>query len=537
MLPNSQTTHLESLLLIAYNNLHLQTIHSISAFRQLALRHTFTILPQPCLPPQDHALVQEYVGRVANSFLDTHGGLLCPGAPLSQWRSDQKARRRERWSGLKEYFEVLLQIPTARPVDEVMKNLAGVGRTRADSAPARLGGKEPARLPEMKRVAPTEVSESAFDVAALATSLDAKEDCDESHRLEDGDDDWDELMFKEDYRKANIVSLPRRIDPTESCGFLMGVDEDFQNVVCAVKCTSPLELQMHREDVHHIFGRKQQQEGETTSNHPPASQKHCKRKYKPFHILTAQTLLAHIMAPAPTPAPLPRNKMQTLEATLLRLSLSLRLPSQASTTFRHLATHHITTQVAIDILPLLPNAARDIGGELADTFMNIYSERLWPGRLSAAEGASGIARNYALGSDVAAYFGTLLQLPVPMPESVDSLVDGLMIRPDAAAGEGRPRSASAPPRLPTQPSSNAALNARMGHMQLDGEEWNCEDGHEDGGGKERVTPTRKGKQGALVCGIPIGLDEEGNNLECEEEFQSRATLNEHQKEDHGYTED
>ncbi|KAK5743987.1 hypothetical protein LTR17_002325 [Elasticomyces elasticus] len=244
MLPLHQTAQLERQLLLAYNTLHLRSIHSIPAFRQLALRHIFTILPQSCLPLQDHALVKEYAGKIANSFLDNYDSLLWPEAPLSQWRPDQKARRRERWSKLRGYFE----IPAARPVDGLMEQLAGVGRTRADSAPARLGDEQPARVPEEKPVVQAEV-----DVAAL--SLDAKEEDEESHGMDDENDDWDESMFKKEYRKANIVSLPPRIDPTEPCGFLMGVDEDFQNVFCAVKCTSPLELQMHREDVHHVFDR------------------------------------------------------------------------------------------------------------------------------------------------------------------------------------------------------------------------------------------------------------------------------------------
>ncbi|KAK3639332.1 hypothetical protein LTR56_012500 [Elasticomyces elasticus] len=254
MLSLHQTTRLEPLLLLAYNDLHLQTIHSISAFRRIALRHTFTILPQPCLSPQDHILVQYYAGRIANSFLDTYDDLLWTNDPLSQWRPDRKVRRRERWSGLREYFKLLLQIPARAPVDEVMENLAGVGRMRADSAPARLGGKEPAKLRDEKPVAQEEAPDGAFDVAALATSLDAAEDV-ESHEVDDEDDDWDESVFKKGYQHANIVSLPPCIDPTAPCGFLMGVDEDFQNVVCAVKCTSPLELQMHREDVHHVFDR------------------------------------------------------------------------------------------------------------------------------------------------------------------------------------------------------------------------------------------------------------------------------------------
>ncbi|KAK5674750.1 hypothetical protein LTS10_012486 [Elasticomyces elasticus] len=231
MAPLHQTAQLERQLLLAYNNLHLQTIHSISAFRQLALRHTFTILPQPCLPPQDHALVQYYAGRIANSLLDTYDGVLWPNAPLSQWRPDRKVRRRERWSGLREYFKLLLQIPAARPLDDVMEKLAGVGRTRADSAPARLGGKEPAKLrdedPPSSRdeqpVAQEEAPDGTFEVAALTTSLDAEEEDEEeeSHGLEAEDDDWDESVFKKEYRKADIVSLPPRVDPTAPCGFLM----------------------------------------------------------------------------------------------------------------------------------------------------------------------------------------------------------------------------------------------------------------------------------------------------------------------------
>ncbi|KAK3636403.1 hypothetical protein LTR56_014190 [Elasticomyces elasticus] len=252
MAPLHQTTHLERGLLLAYTKLQLQNIHSISAFRQLALRHTFTILPQPCLLLQDHALIQEYAAKIANSFLDTYDGLLWSDAPLSQWRPDQKARRRERWSKLRKYFEVLLHIPATRLVDEVMENLTGVGRTRADSAPAKLGGKEEAKLRDEQPVFREEAQDTALQIAAL--SLDAKDE-DETHELEAEDNDWDESMFKEGYRKADIVSLPPRIFPTEPCGFLMGVDEDFQNVFCAVKCTSSLELQMHREDIHHDFDR------------------------------------------------------------------------------------------------------------------------------------------------------------------------------------------------------------------------------------------------------------------------------------------
>ncbi|KAK5713601.1 hypothetical protein LTR15_011301 [Elasticomyces elasticus] len=257
MAPIHQTLHLEHLLLLAYNNLHLQTIHSISAFRQLALRHTFTILQQPSLPLEDHALIQGYAAKIANSFLDTYDGLLWPDAPLSQWRLDQKARRRERWSKLRKYFEVLLQIPAASPVDEVLEKLAGVGRTRADSAPAKLGGKEEAKLLDEQPGLKEEAPDGTFEVSALTKSLDAKEHEEEedSHGLEAEDDDWDESVFKKGYRKENIVSLPPRIDPTEPCGFLIGVDEDFQDLFCAVKCLSPLVLQMHREDVHHVFDR------------------------------------------------------------------------------------------------------------------------------------------------------------------------------------------------------------------------------------------------------------------------------------------
>ncbi|KAK4890604.1 hypothetical protein LTR27_010766 [Elasticomyces elasticus] len=231
MLSSNRTTHLEPLLLLAYNNLDLQTIHSISAFRQLALRHTSSSSPNPA----SHS-------KTTPSFLDTYDGLLWPDAPLSQWRPDQKARRRERWSKLRGYFEVLLQIPALAPVDGVMEKLTGMGRTRADSAPARLGGKEPAKLRDEQPVAHEEAPDGMFDVAALTKSLDAKEqeEEEESHDLEAEDDDWDDSVFKKEYRKANIVSLPPRVDPTEPCGYLMGMDEDFQDVFCAVKCTSPL---------------------------------------------------------------------------------------------------------------------------------------------------------------------------------------------------------------------------------------------------------------------------------------------------------
>ncbi|KAK5743988.1 hypothetical protein LTR17_002326 [Elasticomyces elasticus] len=209
---------------------------------------------------------------------------------------------------------------------------------------------------------------------------------------------------------------------------------------------------------------------------------------------------------------------------------------------------------------LVQDTATQLGGEMAATFMNLYGERLWPGQVVADP--RGTVRRYALGPNLAEYFTALLQLPAVLLESPDAMVDRLIRSregtDDESAAGGRPRSASAPPRLPTQPPSDATLNARMTGVQLevqdDGDEWDTdsadegegeeekEDGKEEGKGKVRTTPTKKvkpaadGSQGGeLICGSPLGVDEGGIDLFCEERFQSRAALDEHWREDHAYT--
>ncbi|KAK5713600.1 hypothetical protein LTR15_011300 [Elasticomyces elasticus] len=276
------------------------------------------------------------------------------------------------------------------------------------------------------------------------------------------------------------------------------------------------------------------------------------------------------MAPPPPAPTLSPHAIRALRDTLVRLTIPLRIHDRA--TFRTLALRHIATLVHPEMLVpgLVADTASQLGGELAATFMNLYGERLWPGQVAADP--RGTMRRYALGPGLAEYFTALLQLPAVLTESmeemVEKLVRGIAVgrgvgMDDGLPGGGRPRSASAPPRLPTQSRSDAqTLTAGMTGMQVevqdDEEGWDSDsaddgegvEGHgeeaEGGKSKVRTTPTKKvtpaadGSQGSdegseLVCGSPLGVDEAGKDLECEKRFESRAALEEHRREEHWYT--
>ncbi|KAK5698222.1 hypothetical protein LTR97_007183 [Elasticomyces elasticus] len=268
------------------------------------------------------------------------------------------------------------------------------------------------------------------------------------------------------------------------------------------------------------------------------------------------------MAPPPPAPTLSPHAIRDLRDTLVRLTIPLQIHDRA--TFRTLALRHIATLVHPEMLVpgLVADTASQLGGELAATFMNLYGERLWPGQVIADP--RGTVRRYALGPGLAEYFTALLQLPAVLVESPDAMVERLVRSregtEDGLPAGGRPRSASAPPRLPTQPSSDATLNARMTGVQLevqdDGDEWDTdsadesegeEEEKEDGKGKVRSTPTKvtpaaDGSQGGkerdiLICGLPVGLDEDRNDLKCEERFQGRAALDGHRRKDHQFTDE
>ncbi|KAK5674751.1 hypothetical protein LTS10_012487 [Elasticomyces elasticus] len=265
------------------------------------------------------------------------------------------------------------------------------------------------------------------------------------------------------------------------------------------------------------------------------------------------------MAPPPPPPTLPPHAIRALRSTLVRLTIALNIHDRA--TFRTLALRHIATLVHPEMLVpgLVQDTASQLGGEMAATFMNLYGARLWPGQVVADP--RGAVRRYALGPDLAEYFGALLQLPAVLTESTEEMVRRLIGSgegtDDELAAGGRPRSASAPPRLPTQSRSDAqTLTAGMTGMQVevqdDDEGWDSdsvdegeggEEEKEDGKGKVRTTPTKKvkpaadGSQGGdeggeLVCGSPLGVDAAGKDLECEERFESRAALGKHRREEH-----
>ncbi|KAK4926821.1 hypothetical protein LTR49_006237 [Elasticomyces elasticus] len=238
------------------------------------------------------------------------------------------------------------------------------------------------------------------------------------------------------------------------------------------------------------------------------------------------------MAPPPPPPTLPPHAIRALRDTLVRLTIPLQIHDRA--TFRDLTLRHVATLVHPEMLVpgLVADTANQLGGELAATFMNLYGARLWPGLTGT------MARRDAVRPDLAAYFTALLQLPAVLTESTEELVRRLVRSregmEDGLPAGGRPRSASAPPRLPTQPPLDATLNARMTGVQLevqdDGDEWDTDSADEGEGNEEG-----KGKGGELICGSPLGVDGGGIDLFCEERFQSRAALEDHRREEHWYT--
>ncbi|KAK4890107.1 hypothetical protein LTR27_011213 [Elasticomyces elasticus] len=226
------------------------------------------------------------------------------------------------------------------------------------------------------------------------------------------------------------------------------------------------------------------------------------------------------MAPSPPAPTLSPHAIRALRDTLVRLTIPVQIHDRA--TFRDLTLRHVATLVHPEMLVpgLVADTANQLGGEMADTFLNLYGERLWPGQVVADP--HGTVRRYALGPDLAEYFTALLQLPVVLVESAEELVTRL---------------------------TRSRMTGMQVEVQDDDEGWDtdsADEGDKEGEGKVRTTPTKKvtpaanGSQGGskrdeLICGSPLGVDEAGKDLECEERFQSQAALEEHRREEHWYT--